>query len=168
MSTDIPPTALFPPHLSRPTGFPPNRQPTTVGTEELGRKDTMLSQTTTGAAPELNPAKSAYTGDAVLHTSTRGTVPMGQCNGVIEDSISQCTFLQMTYTAENQHADGITASGARPRFRQPLQCDPTPRLPHPQQQDSWKIDVLSSANCPSTVVLQQRCHHTSSSALIQS
>jgi len=26
--------------------------------------------------------------------------------GAIEDSISQCTFLQMTYTAENPHADG--------------------------------------------------------------
>ena len=26
--------------------------------------------------------------------------------GAIEDSISQCLFLQMTYTAENLHADG--------------------------------------------------------------
>jgi hypothetical protein len=58
-----------------------------------------------GAAPELRPTKSACAGDVVLRTSTRGTVPMGQCDspapgapfpldsamGVIEDSISQCT-----------------------------------------------------------------------------
>jgi hypothetical protein len=29
--------------------------------------------------------------------------------GAIEDSISQCPFLQMTYTAENPHADGSAA-----------------------------------------------------------
>jgi len=78
---------------------------------------------------------------------------------------SQCTFLLMTYTAENPHADGSAAPGARPRFRPPLQRHPTPRLPHPRQQDGGKIDVLSSANGPSTVALQQRClYRTSASA----
>jgi hypothetical protein len=78
---------------------------------------------------------------------------------------SQCTFLQMTYTAENPHADGSAAPGARPRFRPPLKRHPTPRLPHPRQQDGGKIDVLSSANGPSTVALQQRClYRTSASA----
>ena len=46
--------------------------------------------------------------------------------GAIEDSISQCTFLQMTYTAENPHADDSTTLGARPRFRHP----PRRRDPH--------------------------------------
>jgi hypothetical protein len=35
-----------------------------------------------------------YNAPAVFRTSTRGTVPMGQCNEC-QDSISQCTFLQM-------------------------------------------------------------------------
>ena len=88
-----------------------------------GARGTTSSRMTTGRAPELRPTKSACSGDAVLRTSTRVTVPMGQCAapapgapspwdstlGNIEDSISQCTFLQMTYTAENPHADGSAA-----------------------------------------------------------
>ena len=35
--------------------------------------------------------------------------PWDSVMGAIEDSISQCTFLQMTYTAENPHADGSAA-----------------------------------------------------------
>jgi hypothetical protein len=86
----------------------------------------MSSQTTTGVAPELSPPKSADFGDVVLCTCTRGTVPMGQCDaptpgaqspwdstlGAIEDNISQCTFLQMTYTAEKptHRLQGITRS----------------------------------------------------------
>ena len=72
------------------------------------------------ASNELSPPKSACSGDAVLCTSTRGTV-MGQC--APEDSISQCPFLQMTYTAENPHADGSAAPGARPRYRPPRHRD---------------------------------------------
>ena len=43
--------------------------------------------------------------------------------GAIEDNISQCPFLQMTYTAENPHADGSAAPGARPRYRPPRHRD---------------------------------------------
>ena len=50
--------------------------------------------------------------------------PWDSAMGAIEDSISQCIFLQITYsnkthtdTAENPHADGSAAPGARPRFR---------------------------------------------------
>jgi hypothetical protein len=39
------------------------------------------SQTTTRSVPEISPPKSECTGDAVLRTSTPGTVPMGQCDG---------------------------------------------------------------------------------------
>ena len=60
---------------------PPNRQPVTVCEEERVWRGTTSSQTTTGEAPELRPSKSACTGDAVLRTGTRGTVPMGQCVG---------------------------------------------------------------------------------------
>jgi hypothetical protein len=86
-----------------------------------------------GAAPELSPPKSACAGDAVLRTSTRGTVPMA--------------------APRPEHASA-----------RPAAATPTPRPPHPRKQDGGEIDVLSSANGPSTVALQQRCHHTSASA----
>ena len=85
--------------------------------------------------------------------------PLDSPLGAKKDSISHCTYLQMTYTAENPHADGRAAPGARPRFRPPRRRDPNPR-----QQDGGKTNVLSSANGPSTVALQQRCHRTSASA----
>jgi hypothetical protein len=105
----------------------------------------MSSWMTTGGAPELSLAKSVYTCDAVLHTSTWGTVPMmGQCNapapgaqspwdsvlGAIEDSISQCTFLQMTYTDEIPHTDGSPLSCAHDSVS-PAVATPTTRVPHP-------------------------------------
>jgi hypothetical protein len=77
-SPDIPPAARFPLHRSRPAEYQPNRQPATVCAEELGGKDTTSSRTTTRAANELSPPKSACAGDAVLRTSTRGTVHVGQ------------------------------------------------------------------------------------------
>jgi len=48
---------------------------------ERGGRGTTSSRTTTRAANELSPPKSACAGDAVLRTSTRGTVHMGQCAG---------------------------------------------------------------------------------------
>ena len=86
-------------------------------------RGTTTSLTTTRAANERIPLKSAYAGDAVLRTSTRGTVHMGTVRWATEDIISQCPFLQMTYTAENPHADGSASSGARPRYRQPRHSD---------------------------------------------
>ena len=46
-----------------------------------------------------------------------GHSPHGTVQWAIEDSISQCPFLQMTYTAENPHADGSATPGARPRYQ---------------------------------------------------
>ena len=51
--------------------------------------------------------------------------------GAIEGSISQCTFLQMTYTAENLHTDDRDTSGARPRLRQTSHSDPHNTSPSP-------------------------------------
>jgi hypothetical protein len=51
--------------------------------------------------------------------------------GAIEDSISLCTFLQMTYTAENPHADGRASPGARPLFQQTCCSDPHATSPAP-------------------------------------
>jgi hypothetical protein len=45
----------------------------------------------------------------VMQSSTpapRAPTPWDSEMGAIEDSISQCTLLQMTYTDENPHADG--------------------------------------------------------------
>ena len=90
--------------------------------------------------------------------------PWDSALGAIEDSISQCTFLQRTYTAENPHADGSASPGARPLFRTPRRRDPHATSPAPTTTGWGKIDVLSSVNGSSTVVLQQRCHRTSASA----
>jgi hypothetical protein len=81
-----------------PTDNPPPSEK-----EERGGRGTTSSRTTTGAVPELSPPNYACAGDAVLRTSTWGTVPMGQfaapapgapspwdsALGAIEDSISQ-------------------------------------------------------------------------------
>jgi hypothetical protein len=51
--------------------------------------------------------------------------------GDIEDNISQCTFLQMTYTAENPHADRQWPRRSTPAVvsDRPAAETPTPRPP---------------------------------------
>jgi hypothetical protein len=73
--------------------------------------------------------------------------------GVIEVSISQCTFLQMTYTAENPHADGSAAPGARPRLRPPRRHDTHVTSPSPTT-TGWRED-----RCP--VVSKRPLHSLS-------
>ena len=98
-SLDIPPAGRFPPHRSRPAGYPPNRQPATVGEEERGWRGTTSSRTTTGRAPELSPTKSlSALGIQSSSPAPGATSPWDSELGAIEDSISQCTCLQMTYT----------------------------------------------------------------------
>ena len=83
--------------------------------------------------------------------------PWDSVMGAIEDSISQCTFLEVTYTAENPHANGSTLPGSRPHLRPPRQRDPHDTFPAPTTTaDAGKTDVLLSANGPSTVAVQQR------------
>jgi len=90
--------------------------------------------------------------------------PWDSALGATRDSISQCTFLQMTYTAENPtHMAAPRPEHAHASAR-PAAATPTPRPSHQRQKDGGKIDVLSSANGPSTFALQQRCHRTSASA----
>ena len=62
--------------------------------------------------------------------------PWDSAMGSIEESISQCTFLQMTYTAKNQYhsRNRMTRSSSLMT-----------------QQDDGKTDVLLSANAPSAV-----------------
>ena len=75
--------------------------------------------------------------------------------GVIEVSISQCTFLQMTYTAENQHADGNVMPGARPRLHPPCRRDPHATSPAPTT-TGWRED-----KCP---VVSKRPLHSRAAA----
>jgi hypothetical protein len=51
--------------------------------------------------------------------------------GAIEDIISQPTFLQMTYTVENPHADGRDSTGARPCFHPTSPINPHATSPAP-------------------------------------
>ena len=108
---------------------------------------------TTRASSELSPPKSACSGDAVLRTSTRGTV-MGQC--APEDSISQCPFLQMIDTAGNPHTDGSAAPelpGARPRHRPSRHRDPPATS---RSHDNWMAARQTSCR-QQTAPPQPRC-----------
>jgi hypothetical protein len=52
MRGNTPPTTRSPPHQSRPTGNPPNRQPATVGEEERGGRGPTSRRTSMRAAPD--------------------------------------------------------------------------------------------------------------------
>ncbi len=57
MRGKTPPTTRSPPHRSRPTGYLPNRQPATVGEEELGGRGTTSRRTSMRAGgPRLQAA----------------------------------------------------------------------------------------------------------------
>ena len=58
MRGNTPPTTRSPPHRSRPAGYPPNRQPATVGEEERGWRGPTSRRTSTRAAPERRPPQS--------------------------------------------------------------------------------------------------------------
>ena len=118
---------------------------------ERGGRGTTTSRTTTRASNDLSPPKSACSGDAVLRTSTRGTVHMGQC--APEDSISQCPFLQMIDTAGNPHADGSAAPGARPRHRPSRHRDPPATS---RAHDNWLAARQTSCR-QQTAPPQPRC-----------
>jgi hypothetical protein len=79
--------------------------------------------------------------------------------GAIEDSISQCTFLQMTYTAENPHADGSAATGARPHLRPPRHRDPH-ATSHAPTTTGWRED-----RCP--VVSKRPLHSLDAAKMSQ-
>jgi hypothetical protein len=55
----------------------------------------------------------------------------GQIAGCHRGQHLTVPFLQMTYTAENPHADGSAVPGARPRFRPPRRRDPHATSPAP-------------------------------------
>jgi hypothetical protein len=59
MRGNTPPTTRSPPHRSRRTGNPPNRQPATVGEEELGGRDPTSRRTSMRAAPDCMPPTTA-------------------------------------------------------------------------------------------------------------
>ncbi len=83
--------------------------------------------------------------------------PSARRAGRERNSISQCPFLQMTYTAENPHADGSTAPGARPgarpRYRPPRHRDlPATSRTH----DNWMAARQTSCR-QQTAPPQPRC-----------
>jgi hypothetical protein len=59
MRGNTPPTTRSPPHRSRPTGNPPNRQPATVSEEERGGRDPTSRRTSMRAAPNCRPPPTA-------------------------------------------------------------------------------------------------------------
>jgi len=85
--------------------------------EERGGRGTTMSQMTTRAANKRSPPSLC-----LLVMQSSSPAPGAQSTwdsvlGAIEDSISQCPFLQMTYTAETPHTDGSVSPGARPLYQ---------------------------------------------------
>ena len=94
--------------------------------------------------------------------------PWDSVLGAIEDSISQCTFLQMTYTAENPHADGSASTGACPRLRPPRLSDPHNTSPAPTTTGCREDRCPVVSKLPLHSLVHQRCHFSSESPLIPS
>jgi hypothetical protein len=79
---------------------------------ELGGRGTTTSRTTTREANERSPRSRTL----VMQSSAPAPGSQSTWDSALGySSISQCPFLQMTYTAENPYADGNAAPGACPR-----------------------------------------------------
>jgi hypothetical protein len=74
MRGNTPPTMRSPPHQSRPTGNPPNRQPATVGEEERGGRGPTSRRTSMRAAPNCKPPPTVRHAPSP-HTSTSQSPP---------------------------------------------------------------------------------------------
>jgi hypothetical protein len=85
--------------------------------------------------------------------------PWDSALGAIEDLISQCPFLQMTYTAESPHADGSPDPGGRPSCRPPRRHHPHDTSPAPMT-TGWPED-----RCP--VVGKQPLHSLAAAKMSQ-
>jgi hypothetical protein len=136
MRGNTPPTTRSPPHRSRPTGNPPNRQPATVSEEELGGRDPTSRQTLMRVAPYCRQPQTAR------HTSQP------------RSSNSHPPQQQDTVHRELRPGTGKGASAgagpSRPRPRPPRRRSPTRHVPRQQQQAGGNEDILSSSNGPST------------------
>jgi hypothetical protein len=109
-SPDIPPAARFPLHRSRLAEYQPNRQPSTVGAEsgageERRRVGRRRGRLTSSARQSLRALVMQSSAQAPGAQST-----WDSALGAIKDSISQCPFLQMTYTAERAAVGSMAAA----------------------------------------------------------
>jgi hypothetical protein len=117
----------------------PNRPTRHRLRRERGGRGTTTSRTTTRASNELSPPKSACSGDAVLRTSTRGTVHMGQC--ALEDK-----HLTVPISTNDLHCWKPARRWQRPARSTPtLPTVPPPRpsrhVPHTRQLDDGKTAI---------------------------
>ena len=146
-SSDIPPAARFPLHRSRPAEYQPNQQPDTVCAES-GAGEARRRVGRTRAANERSPRSRAL----AMQSSAPAPGAQSTVRWATEDSISQCPFLQMTCTAENPHADGSAAPGARPS-RQTRHSDPPAT---PRTHDNW-MAARQTSRRQQTAPPQPRC-----------
>ena len=102
-SSDIPPASIFPLHRSSPAEYQPNQQPVTVCAESRAGvwRGTTTSRTTTRAANEWSPQSRAL----VKKSSAPSPGSQSTCHSAMGYRGQHLT-VQVTYTAENQHADG--------------------------------------------------------------
>jgi hypothetical protein len=138
MRGNAPPTTRSPPHQSRQKGNPPNRQPATVGEEELGGRDPTSRRTSMRAAPDCRPPLTArHASQPRSSTShpppaTRSS-PQARGRGPVPAQ-DRCAA---------PHGRLRAAPGPRPRRRPPRRRSPTRHVPRQQQQAGGNEDILS-------------------------
>ena len=107
MRGNTPPTTRSPPHRSRPTGDPPNRQPATVGEEERGMTPSLVRDGQTSphrprlvvsrsTCPPISPlphASSFVLGPAVINTHTISSPGSGAWG--ISEPLSRCRYVDL-------------------------------------------------------------------------
>ena len=116
MRGNTPPTTRSPPHRSRPTGNPPNRQPATVGEEERGGTDPtsprIIVRRRHASHKTVVLIKAAHSGPSVC-LRARAPCPLCvSCPGRIADR----AFAR----AESLQAKACSARCRSLRFRGPL------------------------------------------------
>ena len=97
-----PSAVSFPPHQSRQAGYPSNLQPATVSDQELVRSLSSEARCRGGRLRELPPSTARHRQCGTVMQSCTSTSPP---HVPVPRISSQCTFLQMIYTAGNQHTN---------------------------------------------------------------
>jgi hypothetical protein len=148
MRGNTPPTTRSPPHQSRPAGYPPNRQPVTVGEEERDGRGTTSRRTSTRAAPERRPPPT------VRHAPTSQQLQPPQGRGP-----SQAQDCRAAPRGRRR-----AEPGTGPHRRPPRRRNLPRHAPCQPQQEGGKGRCPVVSNRPLHRAMQQRCHHASASA----
>jgi hypothetical protein len=163
MRGNIPPTTRSPPHRSRPTGNPPNRQPATVGEEEQGGRGPTSRRTSMRAAPDCRPPPTAWHASPPLTSTSH---PLQQQDAVHRELRPGTGKGASTVAGPPRRATRPAAGRARAPPPPPSAPPPQPHTTRPPPTTTGRrkggSPVVSKR--PLHRAMQQRCYHASASA----